>query len=55
MITAWVRETFEIDLPLTNLFEQPTVAFLAQYIETIRWATQESPLGATEGREEIEL
>ncbi len=54
-IISRVRETFEIDLPLTNLFEQPTVAFLAQYIETIRWATQESPLSATEGREEIEL
>lgn len=33
---ARVRETFDVDLPLRNLFEQPTIAATAQAIETPR-------------------
>ena len=56
-VISRVREAFEIDLPLTNLFEQPTVAFLAEYIETVRWAAQDQAAFAAQedGREEIEL
>jgi acyl transferase domain-containing protein len=50
------REKFEIDLPLSNLFEQPTVAFLADYIETIRWAVQDQAAFTQEDdREEIKI
>lgn len=57
-IISRARETFEMDLPLTNLFERPTVAFLAEYIQTIRWAAQglqADPNTQEHGREEIEL
>jgi amino acid adenylation domain-containing protein len=33
-----LREIFQIELPLQNLFEVPTIAGLAQYIETNCWA-----------------
>lgn len=57
-IISRMRETFEIDLPLDNLFEQPNVAFLAEYIETVRWAAQglqAAPIAQEEGRKEIEF
>jgi acyl transferase domain-containing protein/acyl carrier protein len=57
-IISRVRETFYIDLSLGSLFEQPTVAFLAEYVEAIRWAAQGSqpaPAVQGDGREEIEL
>jgi len=54
-IVSRMREAFGMDLPLTNLFEQPTVAFLAEYIATIRWATQEQNDSEKDGRQEIAL
>lgn len=36
-IISRVREAFQIELPLRNLFESLTVASLAEHIETIRW------------------
>jgi len=37
-----------------GLFEKPNIAFLADYIETIRWAAHEPELIA-DNREEITL
>jgi acyl-CoA synthetase (AMP-forming)/AMP-acid ligase II/acyl carrier protein len=33
-----LRDVFQIALPLSSVFDVPTVADLAEYIETIRWA-----------------
>jgi amino acid adenylation domain-containing protein len=52
-----IRDSFQIDLPVSNLFEAPTVAQLARYIETISWAARGS--GKVEimsqKREEVEF
>jgi acyl transferase domain-containing protein/acyl carrier protein len=55
-IISRMRAALGIDLPLTNLFEQPTIAFLADYVATVRWALQDQAgPQTTEGRQEIEL
>lgn len=57
-IISQAREIFNVDLPLSNLFERPTVAFLAEYIEAVRWAAQDHEASSTsheDDREEIEL
>jgi NAD(P)-dependent dehydrogenase (short-subunit alcohol dehydrogenase family)/acyl carrier protein len=54
-IISRMRAAFGIDLPLNNLFEQPTIAFLADYIATVRWVLQDQDNPETEGRQEIEL
>jgi iturin family lipopeptide synthetase A/iturin family lipopeptide synthetase C/tyrocidine synthetase-3 len=51
-----IRDVFEVDLPLRNLFEHPTVAGLAEVIDGLCWlakAPAQTP-GAGD-REEIEL
>jgi acyl carrier protein len=57
-VISRLHEAFQINLPLRNLFERPTVSSLAEYIETIRWLA--SPLQAPyktemDNREEIVL
>lgn len=57
-VISRVRRQFEVDLPLRDLFENPTVAGLAAGIEAIQWAAgqQTTPYqGAPFEREEIEL
>lgn len=54
-IISRMRAAFGIDLPLTNLFEQPTIAFLAEYVAAVRWALQDQGNVQEEGRQEIEL
>jgi amino acid adenylation domain-containing protein len=49
-------QAIELDLPLRSLFERPTIAQLADYIQTLQQTlTQMQPPLATAGRKEIEL
>ena len=52
-----VREAFKVELPLVNLFEQPTIAGIAECIEKVGCiASISSPISSDlEDREEIEI
>ncbi|MEG4595033.1 amino acid adenylation domain-containing protein [Microcoleus sp. F8_C2] len=52
-----VSHTFGLHLPLSKLFEAPTVADISSYIEAISWATQNSETSTTtiNNREEVEF
>ncbi|MHC5917475.1 MAG: amino acid adenylation domain-containing protein, partial [Nostoc sp.] len=39
-LTSRIRDTFQIDLPVRNLFEAPTVEQLSRYIDTIYWTVK---------------
>jgi acyl carrier protein len=57
-VVSRVRQSFEIELPLRSLFENPTVAGLAENIETILWAARslQAPSSAeADDREEGEI
>ncbi|MEH2372337.1 non-ribosomal peptide synthetase [Nostoc sp.] len=56
-LTSRIRDTFQIDLPVRNLFEAPTVEQLTKYIETMCWATKGVDKTETTGiqREEVEF
>lgn len=41
-VMSRIRETFQVELPIGGLFEDPTVSGLAKQIEAIRWGVQES-------------
>ena len=49
-----VRNAFGIEVPLRSLFETPTIASLAKYIETINWA-KGSHSSKVVGHEEVEF
>ncbi|MGC1394710.1 MAG: amino acid adenylation domain-containing protein [Coleofasciculaceae cyanobacterium] len=39
-LTSRIRDAFQIEMPVSQLFEAPTIASLAKYIETINWVKQ---------------
>jgi len=38
-----IRDAFEVDLPLGNLFEHPTIAGLAEVIDQLAWVANANP------------
>jgi amino acid adenylation domain-containing protein len=51
-----IRDNFQIELPVSNLFEAPTIAQLARYIDTMCWAAGVDETETTGlDREEVEF
>lgn len=57
VLTSRIRDTFQIDLPVRNLFEAPTVEQLSRYIDTIYWTAKGMDKAETTEiqREEVEF
>jgi amino acid adenylation domain-containing protein len=56
-LTSRIRDAFQIELSVRNLFESPTVASLARHIETMCWATKglDNTNSTENEREEVEF
>jgi acyl carrier protein len=53
-IMSRLREALDVELQLERLFETPTVAGLAQQIETVRWARKATAAAASVAPDESE-
>ncbi len=47
-VISRLQSSLHIDLPLRMLFEVPTVAGIAEYVETVSWLSHETPAAAGE-------
>ena len=50
-----LHDTFAVDVPLRSLFQQPTVAGLADVIQALQWIDESGRGTATGKREEVRL
>ena len=52
-VMSRVVQAFSVDISLQTLFKFPTVAKLAEHIETLRWMTEDSPEASADQVEEL--
>jgi SAM-dependent methyltransferase/acyl carrier protein len=50
-----LRDLFSMELPVRTVFERPTVAELAEHIETIHWGTRDRPDSPDVAEEDVEV
>lgn len=55
-VIAQLRNHYQISIPITGFFENPTIAGLAGLVETLRWVSSQNQMNSgAEDREEIQL